>query len=581
MKRLHLVAVAVLLAFFTGLGWFLGQKNSASMLEKMPENSAKAMPSKPISNGIIQDDSGKTVKYWYDPMVPDQKFDKPGKSPFMDMQLEPKYANTGSNGQEGAGEDSSVAISSQTAQNLGIRLEKVSTKSFGESFSAVGRIEPDERRFYAVQTRIPGFVERLSVRAVGDPVSKGQKIAEIYAPELLAAQQEYLALLTLNDVDSDNSLKQAARSRLKLLGMSEGEVAAITKTGKSSPRFGVYAPASGVLTELGVREGGQIMTGSSFMQISDLSQVWVIAEIPERDAARLKLGLAAEVQLQSLPGEVFKGKVDYLYPMLNEASRTLQVRIELPNKGNRLRPGMYTNIAFTGQTHEALSVSSESIIATGKRKIVIVKEGDLKKSGGYRPVDITTGQERDSSTEILSGLTEGEEVVVSGQFLIDSEASLSGVLARLSNQNQPNQNQLQQDKSMENSMSDMHDMPMSKDKPMSAEKMALNKMPRGRGKVVDIDIKSGHVTLNHEPIKDLGWPSMTMGFKVKDSQQLSKLRVGDEVTFDLKAEAPEKSDMPAEYMIDRVEKTLIIKDSATKNDLKDSAMKDSMKGAKP
>ncbi len=581
MKRLHLVAVAVLLAFFTGLGWFLGQKNSASMLEKMPENSAKAMPSKPISNGVIQDDSGKTVKYWYDPMVPDQKFDKPGKSPFMDMQLEPKYANTGSNGQEGAGEDSSVAISSQTAQNLGIRLEKVSTKSFGESFSAVGRIEPDERRFYAVQTRIPGFVERLSVRAVGDPVSKGQKIAEIYAPELLAAQQEYLALLTLNDVDSDNSLKQAARSRLKLLGMSEGEVAAITKTGKSSPRFGVYAPASGVLTELGVREGGQIMTGSSLMQISDLSQVWVIAEIPERDAARLKLGLAAEVQLQSLPGEVFKGKVDYLYPMLNEASRTIQVRIELPNKGNRLRPGMYTNIAFTGQTHEALSVSSESIIATGKRKIVIVKEGDLKKSGGYRPVDITTGQERDSSTEILSGLTEGEEVVVSGQFLIDSEASLSGVLARLSNQNQPNQNQLQQDKSMENSMSDMHDMPMSKDKPMSAEKMALNKMPRGRGKVVDIDIKSGHVTLNHEPIKDLGWPSMTMGFKVKDSQQLSKLRVGDEVTFDLKAEAPEKSDMPAEYMIDRVEKTLIIKDSATKNDLKDSAMKDSMKGAKP
>ena len=576
MKRLHLVAIAVLLALFTGLGWFLGQKNSAPLLEKMPENSAKAMPSKPISNGVIQDDSGKTVKYWYDPMVPDQKFDKPGKSPFMDMQLEPKYANEGSNG-EGAGGDSGVAISSQTAQNLGIRLEKVSTKSFGESFSAVGRIEPDERRFYAVQTRIPGFVERLSVRAVGDPVSKGQKVAEIYAPELLAAQQEYLALLTLNDVDSDNSLKQAARSRLKLLGMSEGEVAAISKTGKSSPRFGVYAPASGVLTELGVREGGQIMTGSSLMQISDLSQVWVIAEIPERDAARLKPGLAAEVQLQSLPGEVFKGKVDYLYPMLNEASRTLQVRIELPNKGNRLRPGMYTNIAFTGQTHEALSVSSESIIATGKRKIVIVKEGDLKKSGGYRPVEITTGQERDSATEILSGLAEGEEVVVSGQFLIDSEASLSGVLARLSNQNQPNQNQSPQDKSMDTGMDNgMSDMQMRKDKSMLAEKMALNKMPTGRGKVVVVDVKSGHITLNHEPIKDLGWPSMTMGFKVKDSKQLGNLKAGDEVTFDLKAEAPDKPNMPAQYMIDRVEKALIIKDSATKND-----MKDSMKGAKP
>jgi Cu(I)/Ag(I) efflux system membrane fusion protein len=359
-------------------------------------------------------------------MVPGQKFNKPGKSPFMDMQLEPKYADAGS-GSEGG----SVAISSQTTQNLGIRMEKVSNRSFGESLSAVGRIEPDERRFYAVQTRIPGFVERLSVRAVGDPVSKGQKIAEIYAPELLAAQQEYLALLALNNIDNDGSLKEAARSRLKLLGMSEGEVVAISKTGKTSPRFGVYAPASGVLTELGVREGGQLMAGSSLMQISDLSQVWLIAEVPERDAARLKPGLAAEVQLQSLPGEVFKGKVGYLYPMLNDASRTLQVRIELANKSNQLRLGMYANVTFTGQTHEALSAPSESIIATGKRKVVIVKEAH-----GYRPVEVETGQERDGYTEILSGLSEGEEVVASGQFLIDSEASLSGVLARLSKQDE-------------------------------------------------------------------------------------------------------------------------------------------------
>ena len=555
MKRLHLVTVLILLTLFAGLGWVFGQKSAQSpMAEKMPAtDSAMAQSStmnKP-SNGVVQDDSGKTVKYWYDPMVPDQKFDKPGKSPFMDMQLEPKYANTSSDGEEGG-----VAISSQTAQNLGIRLEKVSTKSFGESFSAVGRIEPDERRFYAVQTRIPGFVERLSVRAVGDPVVKGQKIAEIYAPELLAAQQEYLALLQLNSVDSDNALKDAARNRLKLLGMTEGEITAIAKSGKSSPRFGVYAPASGVLTELGVREGGQLMAGSSLIQISDLSQVWMIAEVPERDAARLKPGIAADVQLQSLPGEVFKGKVGYLYPMLNDSSRTLQVRIELPNKGNRLRPGMYANVEFTGQTHEALSVSTESIIATGKRKIVIVKEGDLKKSGGYRPVEITTGQERDSCTEILSGLAKDEDVVVSGQFLIDSEASLSGVLARLS----------QQDKAMEKGMNDMDmDMPMSMEKtmnkPMAVEKMAVGKMPRGRGKVVDVNVKSGHVTLNHEPIKELGWPSMTMGFKVKDSKQLSKLKAGDEVEFDLKAEASEKPDMPAQYMIERVEKASMMKDS--------------------
>lgn len=539
MKRLHLAVILILLTLFAGISWFFWQKS----MQQPVSDSVSMGKIETANSGVVQDESGKTVLYWYDPMVPGQKFDKPGKSPFMDMQLEPKYADESNNGG-----DNSVVIPSHVAQNLGIRLEKVTTKSFGESLSAIGRVEPDERRFYVVQTRIPGFVERLSVRAVGDPVSKGQKIAEIYAPELLAAQQEYLALLILSDVDSDNSLKQAARNRLKLLGMSEGEVAAITKTGKASPHFGVYAPASGVLTELGVREGGQLMAGSSLMQISDLSQVWLIAEVPERDASRLKPGLAAEVQLQSLPGEVFKGKVSYLYPTLNEVSRTLQVRIELPNRQNHLRPGMYANVVFTGQTHDALSVPTESIIATGKRNVVIMKEAN-----GYRPVEVETGQEREGYTEILSGLSEGEEVVSSGQFLIDSEASLSGVLARLSNQNMAQQDEV---------MSDTHGAQMELDK-TSAKTSEI--MPKGRGKIIEIDAKSGKVTLAHEPIEELGWPSMTMGFKVKDSKQLDKLKVGEEVEFDLKADEQEQ------YMIERIGKQAAMKDGK----------QDSMKGAKP
>ncbi len=527
MKRINLILI-VSAALVALVGWFAW--------EKLPASKHDVTPTQAVANsGVVQDNSGITVLYWYDPMTPGQKFDKPGKSPFMNMQLEPKYAS-----ESNKSEDGGVAISSQIAQNLGIRLEKVEIKKFGESLSAVGRIEPDEQRFYAVQTRTPGFVERLSVRAVGDPVSKGQKIAEIYAPELLAAQQEYLALLALNNIDSDGSLKQAARNRLRLLEMSESEVAAITKTGKASSRFGVYAPASGVLTELGVREGGQLMAGSSLMQISDLSQVWLIAEVPEHDAARLKLGLAAEVQLQSLPGEVFKGKVSYLYPMLNETSRTLQVRIELPNKHNHLRLGMYANVVFTGQTHEALSAPTESIIATGKRKVVIVKEVH-----GYRPVEVETGQERDSYTEILSGLSEGEEVVVSGQFLIDSEASLSGVLARLS----------KQDKAQNRTVDEKNGMQVDINK----------KMLKGRGKVIEIDAKSGKVTLAHEPIEELGWPAMTMGFKVKDSKQLDKLKAGDEVEFDLKADEQDQ------YMIERIGKQAAMKDGK----------QDGMNGAKP
>ncbi len=535
MKRSNVVLTAISLVFALGLGWFFGQKNmQQTMSEDLLNGDSGSIKAAEV-NGVVQDETGKSVQYWYDPMVPTQKFDKPGKSPFMDMQLVPKYSNTGSDGEEGG-----VAISSQTAQNLGIRLAQVESKVFGESFSAIGRIMPDERRFYDVQTRIPGFVERLSIRAVGDPVDKGQKIAEIYAPELLAAQQEYLALLALSNIDNDNVLKGAARNRLKLLGMTNGEITAITKSGQSRTRFGVYAPASGVLTELGVREGGQLMSGSTLVQIADLSQVWLIAEVPERDAAKLKVGVNADVMLQSLPGELFKGKVSYLYPMLDDASRTLQVRIELPNKDNQLRPGMYASVEFTGQTREALSVPTESIIATGMRKVVIVKEAN-----GYRPVEIKTGEAFNNSTEILNGLTLGEKVVVSGQFLIDSEASLSGVLARIS----------QQDKQMD---AEMNDMQMENDKGMTSEKM-----PKGLGKVVDLDIKTNHITLNHEPIAELGWPSMTMGFKVKDSKQLNNLKVGDEVEFDLKAESAKDPEMPKQYMIDRLEKSKLMSDGMT------------------
>lgn len=208
--------------------------------------------------------------------------------------------------------------------------------------------------------------------------------------------------------------------------MTEGEIAAISQSRTATQRFGIYAPASGVLIDLGVREGGQLMAGASLMQIADLSTVWLMAEVPERDVARLKIGTPAEVELQSLPGEVFKGKVNYLYPALDETSRTVRVRIELANKGSHLRTGMYGNVMLASATHDALSVPSESVIATGIRKVVIVRQ-----ENGFRPVEVETGQERDGHTEILKGLAAGDEVVASGQFLIDSEASLSGVLTRL------------------------------------------------------------------------------------------------------------------------------------------------------
>lgn len=426
---MKLTLIIKLLALLLVLTACTSQKNESSASAQsstMGKEANMAGADVPVKSAtktqVVQDDSGKTVLYWYDPMVPTQHFEKPGKSPFMDMQLEPKYAENGDNGAS-----QGVYISAQTMQNLGIRLEKVVNRGFGNALTAVGRITPDQQRYFAVQTRIPGFVERLYVRAEGDPVKKGQKIAEVYAPELLAAEQEYLTLLTLNEVDKDHTLKQAARTRLKLMGMAEAEISAITNSGKANSRFGVYAPATGVVTELNIREGAATMSGTALMQIADLSQVWVLAEINERDAQRIKPGTMAKVQLQSFPDQPFTGKVDYIYPNLDSASRTLQARIALSNKTGALKPGMYANVIFNGDTHEAVSVSTESIIATGTRKVVIVKTDH-----NYRPAEVVAGQSEGQYTEILSGLSLGENVVSSGQFLVDSEASLSGVLDRLS-----------------------------------------------------------------------------------------------------------------------------------------------------
>lgn len=511
MRQMKYLAISVLVIALIAGGWFFWQK---------PNNSTDRQGSGAVVNekGVVQDDSGKEVQYWYDPMVPNQKFDKPGKSPFMDMQLVPKYAGEG-------GDESAVSIPSSTVQNLGIRTEKVSEASFGTSISAVGRIEPDERRYYSVQTRVPGFVERLHVRAEGDPVSKNQKLAEVYAPELLGAQEEYLALLGLKQVDEKGELAKAARNRLKLLGMTSSEIDQITRTGQAKTRIGIYAPASGIVTALGVREGAELMSGEQLMQIADLSNVWLITEVPERDAGFIEPGTDAVVELQSRPGVTLEGDVSYVYPTLDETARTLRLRVELPNPKGILRPGMYANVQLGLEKREALAVPSESIIATGTRKVVIVKN-----EKGFQPVEVVTGREADGKTEIIKGLNEGEAVVSSGQFLIDSEASLSGVLARLA---------AQESRTMEIPGTEMG----------TSRQDPKPQVLSSSGKVIEIDLANGKVTLAHEPIPAIGWPSMTMGFAVNDLSQLQNLKPGDSVSFDLK-EAEEEG----LYIIDQIQK---------------------------
>ena len=452
---------------------------------------------------VPRDESGRRVLYWYDPMVPGQRFDKPGKSPFMDMQLVPKYA--------GQGDDAGVRISPTMAQNLGIRIATVERTAIGERVTAVGRIEADERRRYALPSRVSGYVERLDVRAVGDPVSKGEKVAEIYSPDLLAAQQEYLALLGATKLSDAESLVQAARRRLALFGMAENEIQSITRHRTAQTRFGVYSPAAGFVIELNVREGAQIEAGATLMSIANLSSVWLIADVPEGLSGDLRNGAAVAATLRSAAGKAFSGQIDYIYPALDPATRTARVRISMPNEQGELRPGMLANVSLGSTAREALTVPSEALIYTGERTAVI-----LRGKNGFRPVEVSTGAEGNGRTEVLSGVAAGDEVVASGQFLIDSEASLNGVLARLSRAGAEDTGRRAGD--------------------ATSTRKAPDEVITAIGRVVSIEQAGTGVTISHGPIAELDWPAMTMAFRLADRQLARAVRPGDVVEFSLRTE---------------------------------------------
>lgn len=373
------------------------------------------------------------VLYWYDPMKPEVHFDASGKSPFMDMDLVPKHADAA--GDENRG---TVTVDPAMVQNLGVRSVELGAGTFWQRVDAVGQVRADERRMVTVEARAAGWVESLEVSAVGDPVRKGQRLASLYSPELYAASQE----LELARASGDATLIGAARERLRLLG---GQVGA----GSRTP---VTAPRSGYVAELMVRQGAQLAPGMALMKLADLSSVWLIVEVPEALAGWVRAGQPAEARFRAWPGELFEGTVDYLYPELDPATRTLRVRLVFDNADGRLRPGMFADATiFGGARHEVLLAPSEALIRTGRRNVVIVDEG----GGRFRPVEVVPGRERDGQVEIVEGLNAGQRVVVSGQFLIDSEASLQGAFKRMTAVETPTDHHAQ-DPVKSNGANDLH-----------------------------------------------------------------------------------------------------------------------------
>ncbi|WP_242076810.1 efflux RND transporter periplasmic adaptor subunit [Brevundimonas diminuta] len=356
------------------------------------------------------------ILYWYDPMVPNERYPGPGKSS-MNMDTIPKYADEG-----GSSATPGVRIDPALAQNLGGRYATARRGDLEGDLSATAIIGYNERDIAVVQSRADGFVQRVYNRAPGDVVAAGAPLVDLLIPSWGGAQTEYLAVRRTGNTP----LIQAARQRLVLLGMSEGVIASVERSGRARNTITISTPTGGVIKTLSVRAGMSVAQGMTLAEINGLSTVWVNAAIPEALANQLRAGQSVEVALAAFPGERFTGRLTALLPELVGDSRTITARIEMANRGGRLRPGMFGRITFGGGSTSALLVPTEAVIRTGERDIVML----ALPEGRYQPAEVRIGREAGGQTEILAGLREGERIVASGQFLIDSEASLSGVTAR-------------------------------------------------------------------------------------------------------------------------------------------------------
>lgn len=476
MSRVQVCVIAVAAALVIGGGsFYLGRSTSGHA------GQATAPPA-----------GERKVLYWHDPMVPGQKFDKPGKSPFMDMQLVPVYADEAS--------DSGVKVSPQVQQNLGIRTAVVKKADISSSFDAVGTVQFDERLNVAVQTRTAGYLERLSVRAPMQRVTKGQALGTVFAPEWLGPLNDIVALKRSG---ASAELLAAARERTQAMSIPADLVRQAEQGATPQARYTLVAPTSGVVAELGVREGVAVSPGMTLFRIAGLEKVWAVAEVPEAQAVRLKRGQTVSAVLQADPSQTFAGTMQEILPQVNAATRTLQARFEVDNRGGRLVPGMLLRLQIAGPTSSRLVVPSEAVIRTGTRAVAIVRKDD----GAFEPREVKLGADLGEQLEVVEGLAEGDRVVASGQFLVDSEARLRSVLGSMA-------------------------AAAPESAPAAPASAATTSTYSAQGKVESVDADG--ITISHGPIPALKWPSMTMGFGKPDPQAFPEVKPGDTVHFEFR-----------------------------------------------
>ena len=434
------------------------------------------------------DNGEREILYWVAPMDPNYRRDKPGKSP-MGMDLVPVYAD--GNG----GDGSSVTIAPEVVQNLGVRTAVAERTRLWRGIDTVGYVDYDESRVSHIHLRTEGWIENLAVESEGDRVSKGQRLFDLYSPELVNAQEEFIQALKMGN----QALTRASRSRLRALGVPDSQIGQLEKSRKSGQTIPVYAPQDGVVATLTVREGMFVRPADIIMSLADLSSVWLLAEIFERQADWVEVGQPAEVRLPFSPGRIWEGQVEYIYPSLDPGTRTLKARLRFANPDEALKPNMYANvIIYGGPKNDIVAIPAEALIRTGREERVVVARGE----GRFQSRRVRAGMESGEWVEILEGIEPGDDIVVSGQFLIDSEASLKASMRR---------------------MTDTDDD--------AAEQAARRATAYG----IIRALKPGDRALNveHEPVPELDWPAMQMDLRLDDAVSLDGLEAGDEIAMEL------------------------------------------------
>lgn len=436
----------------------------------------------------------KKILYWVAPMDANYQRDKPGKSP-MGMDLVPVYADEG-------GDDGVVKISSVVQNNLGVRIGTVKKGLLDREINTVGYIQFDEEKLYHLHTRVEGWVEKLDVKAMGDVVKTGQKLFELYSPALVNAQEEYVTALK----SGNRILINASKERLLSLGLTPGQIKTLAKTRKIEQRIAYFSKHDGFIVDMKVREGMFVKPSMDVLTIGQIDTVWVIAEVFERQSGWVKKGQTVDMTVAAYPGQSWKGLVDYIYPVLDKKTRTLKVRIRFNNPEQQLKPNMFSQLVIHSSLNkETLYVKREAIIINGTMERVVKALGD----GKFLSVAVKTGTESGDSIAILKGLKEGDKIVTSAQFLIDSESSLTAAFDR---------------------MEEPTDVEKS-DAGADSKNNANKKQVWIEGKIVDVMAKHNMLTIQHKAVPEWGWPDMLMDFPVKTSINIATLNANDPINF--------------------------------------------------